>query len=78
MEKRKQQTDDVARRAEYRKAHGLDSGEKAGLFGGWTARSDDQMLGPAPRTGYDPATNTDLPIEAPVSVPERKKWLGIW
>ncbi|KAG8160510.1 hypothetical protein KVR01_010046 [Diaporthe batatas] len=38
-EKRKKNVDDVVKRAEYRKAHGLD---KEGGFGNWTARDDPQ------------------------------------
>ncbi|EMD00892.1 hypothetical protein BAUCODRAFT_118619 [Baudoinia panamericana UAMH 10762] len=42
-ERRRQKTDDVKKRAEYRKAHGLD--DKEGLFSGWTLRSESE---PAP------------------------------
>lgn len=35
--KRKKNVDDIAKRAEYRKAHGL---EQEGGFGSWTARGD--------------------------------------
>lgn len=38
-EKRKKNVDDVVKRAEYRKAHGL---EKEGGFGNWTAKDDPQ------------------------------------
>lgn len=38
-EKRKKNVDDVVKRAEYRKAHGL---EKEGGFGSWTAKEDPQ------------------------------------
>ena len=38
-ERRKKNVDDVVKRAEYRKAHGL---EKEGVFGSWTAREDPQ------------------------------------
>ncbi|KAI3399227.1 hypothetical protein diail_7596 [Diaporthe ilicicola] len=38
-EKRKKNVDDVVKRSEYRKAHGL---EKEGAFGNWTARDDTQ------------------------------------
>ncbi|KAF3766230.1 hypothetical protein M406DRAFT_356243 [Cryphonectria parasitica EP155] len=37
-DKRKKKVDDVAKRSEYRKAHGL---EQKGGFGNWTAREDD-------------------------------------
>ncbi|KAF7187271.1 hypothetical protein HII31_11359 [Pseudocercospora fuligena] len=44
-EKRKQKVDDVKKRSAYRKAHGLDQEE--GIFGGWTAKSDEDAKGPA-------------------------------
>jgi len=47
-ERRKQKVDDVQKRSEYRKAHGLD---KEGIFGGWTARTDDEVMGPGYREG---------------------------
>jgi len=46
-EKRKQKVDDVQKRSDYRKAHGIAQGE--GIFGGWTAKSDDESVGPALR-----------------------------
>ncbi|CAK1356273.1 unnamed protein product [Cercospora beticola] len=45
-EKRKQKVDDVRKRSEYRKAHGLDQAE-GGLFGGWSAKEEDESMGPA-------------------------------
>lgn len=47
MEKRRRKVEDVQKRAEYRKAHGMDAGEREGLFGGWTAKRDEELLGPA-------------------------------
>lgn len=47
-EKRRQKVDDVRKRSEYRKAHGLDQAE-GGLFGGWSAKGDDESMGPALR-----------------------------
>jgi hypothetical protein len=35
---RRQKVDDVRKRAEFRKAHGLDAQE--GIFGGWSARGE--------------------------------------
>lgn len=43
-ERRKQKVDDVKKRSDYRKAHGLDQDE--GIFGGWTAKEDDEVKGP--------------------------------
>ena len=51
-ERRKQNVEDVRKRSEYRKAHGLD---KEGVFGGWTAKTDEESLGPALREGGVPA-----------------------
>lgn len=88
MERRKSVVDDVQKRAQYRKAHGLDDGEKAGWFGGWTARTDAETLGPGLRTGDGTIDSTSRSDKAAVdtsalltevqTVPERKKWLGIW
>lgn len=79
--------EDVAKRAAYRKAHGLDKDEG---FGGWTAKSDAQTLGPSIPIG-DAAieaagTGSEAGIdsgEEPVRQEPRpkrplKKWLGIW
>lgn len=50
-EKRKQFSDDVVKRSEYRKAHGI--GQQGG-FGNWTVRGSPQPspeVGPAPEPG---------------------------
>ncbi|KAL8694389.1 MAG: hypothetical protein Q9218_000955 [Villophora microphyllina] len=47
-ERRKNKVDDVQKRSRYRKAHGL---EKEQGFGGWTAKTDAELLGPAIPTG---------------------------
>lgn len=44
-EKRKKNVDDVVKRSEYRKAHGL---EQKGGFGNWTAKEDPQGQPPEP------------------------------
>lgn len=44
-EKRKKKVDDVAKRSEYRKAHGL---EQQGGFGNWTARKEPEAPAPEP------------------------------
>ena len=89
-EKRRQKVADVRKRAEYRKAHGMEEGE--GVFGGWTAKSDAEVLGGGMREGGD---GTPKVVEAMQSTPRmgeegtyvdfegnaqpaRKKWLGIW
>lgn len=43
--RRKKSVDDVAKRAEYRKAHGI---EQDGGLGSWTARGDAQAMQPEP------------------------------
>lgn len=53
QERRKRKVEDVRKRSEYRKAHGLDKDE--GLFGGWTARTDAETMGPAMKEGGVPA-----------------------
>ena len=46
-ERRKRKVEDVQKRSEYRKKHGL---ETEGV-GGWTAKTDVDVLGPAIQTG---------------------------
>lgn len=87
-ERRKEKVDDVQKRSEYRKAHGIGQGDS--VLGGWTAKEDAQSMGPALREGG--AADVDA---SPVAVetvdrgdtfvdfegkeqPVRKKWLGIW
>lgn len=48
-ERRKQKVEDVKKRDEYRKAHGLDQGD--GILGGWTAKTDAEVMGPGMREG---------------------------
>ncbi len=79
MERRKQKVEDVQKRAAYRKAHGLETE----AFGGWTAKSDEQLLGPGIPTGEGGEGQVN---EGGVEKEERKvrekkplkKWLGIW
>lgn len=84
QDRRTKRVEDVAKRAEYRKAHGLDADES---FGGWTAKSDSQLLGPGIPIG-DMGANA-VPAGAGEEVKEAeqevrrerrpvKKWLGIW
>jgi hypothetical protein len=82
MEKRQQKVEDVAKRAAYRKAHGMDTDES---FGGWTAKSDEQLLGPGIPVGDVAVAAEGQPAlepqqESPVQREKRplKKWLGIW
>ncbi|KAI9805448.1 MAG: hypothetical protein M1825_000699 [Sarcosagium campestre] len=86
-DRRKRKVDDVQKRNQYRKAHGLD-GEQG--LGGWTAKSNDELLGPAlpskiPR--HEPADavapgQSDKTADAYTDWEGRKKplkkWLGIW
>ena len=44
QEKRRRRVDDVVKRSQYRKAHGLD--ESTG-FGSWTAKTEGESMGPA-------------------------------
>lgn len=85
--RRKQKVDDVQKRGEYRKKHGL---EHEGI-GGWTAKTNQQDLGPAIETGIlggkvavvadevvpvgGEAEQQTQAVKKPVPV---KKWLGIW
>jgi len=90
MERRKHKVEDVAKRAAYRKAHGLDQDQG---FGGWTAKTDDEVLGPAIKLGDGKVagevmgTATEVPTEMDGEEEKKivlekkfsgKKWLGIW
>ena len=75
QERRKQKVEDVQKRSAYRKAHGLEKDEG---FGGWTAKSDEQLLGPGIPLG-ESAKEGELATEhAPRERKPIKKWLGIW
>lgn len=79
-ERRRQKVEDVKKRSEYRKAHGLD---EETTFGGWTAKSDDENMGPALKTG-DAGVREGLAEDGQVYTDFEgnkrpvKKWLGIW
>jgi hypothetical protein len=66
-EKRKQNVDDVRKRADYRKAHGLEQGE--GIFGGWTAKSDEETMGPALKENNVQVASTSTSTSAPAPEP---------
>lgn len=80
-ERRKRKVEDVQKRSEYRKKHGL---ETEGV-GGWTAKTDAEVLGPAIHTdevdgpAILPAVEGGI-TEEQVQRPKKplKKWLGIW
>lgn len=81
MEKRSRIADDVTRRNEYRKKHGVE----VGGFGGWMAKMGMGNLDPAIQTDEDDGSATVTGMEdgemgEPVQRPKRalKKWLGIW
>jgi len=78
QERRKRKVEDVAKRSAYRKAHGL---ENEG-FGSWTAKSDNELVGPAIPLGDDSKEGDVAGDQITEQVPpERrpiKKWLGVW
>lgn len=87
-ERRRKKVEDVQKRSEYRKAHGMDKEE--GL-GGWTAREKGEEMGPAlrvegQRVGADGAMGTTVRVDEGETVYKDwegrkkpvKKWLGIW
>ncbi|MCJ1280812.1 hypothetical protein MMC26_000129 [Xylographa opegraphella] len=93
-ERRKKKVEDVQKRAQYRKAHGLDQGEGLGQ---WTAKADEEMLGPSLKTdravevdpsagsgtGLGKAEDTKLAQDNVFVDWEGrklpiKKWFGIW
>ncbi|KAH7356819.1 hypothetical protein BKA65DRAFT_495509 [Rhexocercosporidium sp. MPI-PUGE-AT-0058] len=79
MERRKRKVEDVAKRAAYRKAHGLDKDEG---FGGWTAKTDEQILGPGIPVGAEEGKEeAQAQVQSEPVVREKrplKKWFGIW
>jgi hypothetical protein len=77
QEKRKRKVEDVQKRSAYRKAHGLEKDEG---FGGWTAKSDEQLLGPGIPLGEEGAKDGELATEHQMPRERKpvKKWLGIW
>jgi len=80
QERRKRKVEDVQKRSAYRKAHGLDKDEG---FGGWTAKSDRELLGPAIPLGEADAVQEQVVEQVAVEPVVRekrpvKKWLGIW
>lgn len=81
MERRRAKVEDVRKRHEYRKAHGFDMDEG---FGGWTAKSDAQTLGPGILLGDDKSAegvvegeNNEI-VRQTTGKPPVRKWLGIW
>lgn len=83
-ERRRQKVEDVRKRSEFRKAHGLDDGG----FGGWTAKSDAEVMGPGMKEGGEVAGLAEVrgggageqeyvDFEGKPVV-GRKKWFGSW
>jgi len=81
LERRNARMDDVAKRAQYRKAHGLDQNQG---FGGWTLKNDQEpeMLAPGIPIGAmkrdGPLPATEEPVQEVREKKQVKKWLGIW
>lgn len=86
--RRRQKTDDAAKRAEYRKAHGLGPKSKGG-FGLRLGKAEEETMSPLAR---DEVTQGVVVRQAPnieggdasyadfkgKPQPAQKKWLGIW
>lgn len=89
-ERRRQKVEDVRKRSEFRRAHGLEGDE--GTLGGWKVRGDEEVMGPGMREGGevggfvsaaevggreggDDEVVRDFEGKA---IPVKKKWLGIW
>lgn len=62
-ERRRNKVEDVRKRSEYRKAHGMDKDETT--FGGWTAKTDREILGSGMREGGDGVT-----VPSPGMIPD--------
>jgi hypothetical protein len=76
QEKRRLKVEDVAKRSAYRKAHGLEKDEG---FGGWTAKTDKEILGPGVPLGDAAEGQAEVIEQVPRERrPPVKKWLGIW
>lgn len=84
LDRRNARMDDVAKRASYRKAHGLD--QTTG-FGGWTLKNDPdepEMLAPGipigemKRDDQSPVAVPEEPVQEVKEKKQLKKWLGIW
>ena|SRR6266536_2004201 len=92
-DRRRRKVEDVQKRSEYRRAHGLEtnSGEGDGL-GGWTSRSAVEGLGAGMEVGDRVECEGEGTIGAGAAEDEKgtyrdwegrkrpvpKKWLGIW
>ena len=92
-ERRKKKSEDLQKRAAYRKAHGL---EKPQGFGGWLTKTDEESSVSVTTSDNTPATalatvessesakETSVPQEQDAYVDWEgrkapvKKWLGIW
>lgn len=88
-ERRRHKVEDVRKRAEYRKAHGL--GQEEGVFGGWSARDDGETLGMGAREAGEAQEKVGEKVQEVVEKVGGdeyvdfegrkrpvKKWLGIW
>ncbi|WPG99200.1 Hypothetical protein R9X50_00201100 [Acrodontium crateriforme] len=86
---RQDKVDDVTKRSEYRKAHGLEDGDDK--LGGWTAKASTDSSDAAGREGGKASLPLPSALESPTAVdtetyidfdgkqqPIKKKWFGIW
>ncbi|KAH7054606.1 hypothetical protein B0J12DRAFT_709980 [Macrophomina phaseolina] len=88
-EKRKRKVEDVDKRAEYRRAHGLES-EEGGILKGWLGEGREKKMEVVPAEGVEADVDAQSPIAKeeqegfrdfegkPVQKRPVKKWLGIW
>jgi hypothetical protein len=70
-ERRRRHVDDITKRAAFQKAHGMETDG----FGGWTAKTDEEKLGPA-LDMQDPKAQPALDVE--VKKGSSYRWFGIW
>ena len=68
-ERRRAKMEDVTKRSEYRKVHGI--GQEEGVFGNWTAKSEREVMGPAFREGEGQGVGQAVAVRdaSPVAVP---------
>lgn len=75
-EQRRQKSDDVKKRAQFRKAHGLEDND--GKLGGWTARDElSPQVAIVPENVAQEKQETFVDFEGKEQ-PLKKKWFGIW
>ena len=90
-EHRRQKVEDVRKRSEFRKAHGLEGDKSENVLGGWTVKSDGEVMGPGMKeSGGEGPLDREIRVKREEAAREGefvdfegkrrpvRKWLGIW